>query len=49
MHFLSEDTPIMRLARKFSMDIAPGAGDADAYLNLQSTPPETQETKLPVI
>ncbi len=49
MHFLSGNTPIMRLARKFSMDIARGAGDADAYLKLQSTPPETQETKLPVI
>jgi hypothetical protein len=31
------------------MDIAPGAGDTDAYLKLQSTPPETQETKLPAI
>ena len=35
MHFLSGNAPIMRIARKFGMDIVTRAGDADAYLNLQ--------------
>jgi GNAT superfamily N-acetyltransferase len=46
MHFLSGNTPIMRIARKFGMEIVPGATDTDAYLKLQPTLLETQETKL---
>jgi hypothetical protein len=46
MHFLSGNTPITRIARKFGMEIVAGAVDADAYLNLQPTLLETHETKL---
>jgi GNAT superfamily N-acetyltransferase len=35
MHYLAENTPVMRIARKFGMHIVVGAGDADAYLTLQ--------------
>ena len=34
MHFLSENAPILRIARKFGMDIVARAGDTDAYLTL---------------
>jgi GNAT superfamily N-acetyltransferase len=35
MHYVSGNAPIMRIARRFGMDIvAAGAGDADAHLDL---------------
>jgi GNAT superfamily N-acetyltransferase len=36
MRFLRDNAPIMRIARKFGMNIAARAGDADAYLELQT-------------
>lgn len=53
MHCRSGNVPIIRIARKFGMDIVVGSGDADAYLELQvaslaaSGARETQDTKLP--
>jgi GNAT superfamily N-acetyltransferase len=44
MHFLSGNTPITRIARRFGMEIVAGANDADAYLDLQPIPVETEET-----
>jgi GNAT superfamily N-acetyltransferase len=37
MRFLRDNAPIMRIARKFGMNISARAGDADAYLELQPT------------
>jgi RimJ/RimL family protein N-acetyltransferase len=34
MHFLSENAPIMRIARRFGMHIVARAGEADAHLRL---------------
>jgi GNAT superfamily N-acetyltransferase len=34
MHFLTENEPIMRMARRFRMDIVARAGEADAHLAL---------------
>lgn len=34
MHYLAENAPVMRIAHKFDMHIAVGAGNADAYLTL---------------
>jgi len=34
MHFLSENAPIVRIARRFHMHIVTRAGEADAHLNL---------------
>jgi GNAT superfamily N-acetyltransferase len=52
MRFLRDNAPIMRIARKFGMNIAARGGDADAYLELQpkSAPPalgarETQQAE----
>jgi RimJ/RimL family protein N-acetyltransferase len=39
MHCLKENAPIMRLARRFSMDIVTDLGDADAHLALPPASP----------
>ena len=49
MNCLSGNTPVMRIARRFGMDLITSAGEAAAYLKLQSLPPapialETQAT-----
>jgi len=35
MHFLADNGPIMRMARRFGMHIVTSAGDADAHLDLR--------------
>ena len=35
MHFLADNGPIMRMARRFGMRIVTSAGDADAHLDLR--------------
>jgi GNAT superfamily N-acetyltransferase len=35
MHCLADNAPIMRMARRFGMDIATGAGDVEAHLELR--------------
>lgn len=37
MHFLLGNAPIMRIARRFGMDIVAGADEADAHLRLPPT------------
>ncbi len=39
MHCLAENAPIMRMARRYGMDIATAAGDADAHLELPPASP----------
>lgn len=39
MHCLKENAPIMRLARRFGMDIVTDLGDADAHLKLPPASP----------
>jgi len=39
MHCLSANTPVMRIAHRFGMDLIASDGDAAAYLKLQSLPP----------
>ena len=39
MHYVSGNAPIMRIARRFDMDIVAGACDADAHLNLPPASP----------
>jgi GNAT superfamily N-acetyltransferase len=39
MHCLAENAPVMRIARKFGMHTVVGAGDADAYLKVQTASP----------
>jgi hypothetical protein len=39
MHCLSANTPVMRIAHRFGMDVITSDGDAAAYLKLQSPPP----------
>jgi len=39
MHCLEENAPIMRIARRFGMDIVTDAGDADAHLGLPPASP----------
>ena len=39
MHCLSGNTPVMRIAHRFGMDLITSDGDAGAYLKLQSQPP----------
>ena len=39
MHCLSGNTPVMRIAHRFGMDLITSDGDAAAYLKLQSQPP----------
>lgn len=39
MHCLSGNTPVIRIAQRFGMDLITSEGDAAAYLNLQSLPP----------
>ncbi len=39
MHCRSANTPIMRIAQRFGMDIYASGGDADAYLDLESIAP----------
>ena len=39
MHCLSENAPIMRMARRFGMDIVTDIGDADAHLRLPPASP----------
>lgn len=39
MHCLAENAPIMRIARRFGMDIVADAGDADAHLELPPASP----------
>jgi hypothetical protein len=41
MHCRSANTPVMRIAHRFGMDIFASGGDADAYLDLQSFVPAT--------
>ncbi|HSS06866.1 MAG TPA: GNAT family N-acetyltransferase [Rhodanobacteraceae bacterium] len=38
MHFLADNGPIMRMARRFGMRIVTSAGDADAHLELRPPP-----------
>ena len=45
MHFLTRNTPIMRLAQKFRMDIVESGSDADAYLDLQLATSAPVDTK----
>jgi GNAT superfamily N-acetyltransferase len=51
MHCLSGNTPVMRIAQRFGMDLITSDGDAAAYLRLQSLPAapidvETEATPL---
>ena len=39
MHCLSGNTPVMRIAQRFGMDLITSEGDAAAHLKLQSLPP----------
>jgi GNAT superfamily N-acetyltransferase len=39
MHCLKENAPILRIARRFGMDIVTDAGDADAHLGLPPASP----------
>jgi GNAT superfamily N-acetyltransferase len=39
MHCLSGNTPVMRIAHRFGMDLISSDGDAAAYLKLPSLPP----------
>lgn len=39
MHCLAGNTPVMRIAQRFGMDLITCDGDAAAYLKLQSLPP----------
>ena len=39
MHCGSANTPVMRIAHRFGMDIFASGGDADAYLDLQTGAP----------
>jgi GNAT superfamily N-acetyltransferase len=39
MHCLAGNTPVMRIAQRFGMDLITSAGDGAAYLKLQSLPP----------
>lgn len=39
MHCLKENAPIIRMARRFGMDIVTDIGDADAYLDLPPASP----------
>lgn len=39
MHCLSGNTPVMRIAQRFDMDLITSEGDAAGYLKLQSLPP----------
>ena len=39
MHCLEENAPIMRIARKFGMDVVTAIGDADAHLELPPASP----------
>ena len=39
MHCLAENAPIMRMARRFGMDIVTAIGDADAHLELPPASP----------
>ena len=38
MHCLSANTPVMRIAQRFGMDLITSEGDAAAYMKLQSLP-----------
>jgi GNAT superfamily N-acetyltransferase len=44
MHCLSGNTPVMRIAQRFGMDVITCEGDAAAHLKLQSPPPIAGET-----
>jgi GNAT superfamily N-acetyltransferase len=46
MHCLDENAPIMRIARRFDMDIVTTAGDADAHLELPPANPASISDEL---